>query len=268
MSCKGIHDDSVKYVKRKKSYKRGYSVALLVGCEEDHAVLWQIFSRVAKPHVTLRLDGNRADGKVLYNFHESVIDALRPLLKEGVRSVVVTAPTRTTYAADFLNHVRKHHSYLMQSGSPNRTAFAELTGSADQPHNVAELVKTKEFRMLIAETTSGEADDAVDALETHLYGADVNRVVLFAFKEIEDMIYSRERNKFSQVAYLLLTDKYLADCQDKNRVHRLLQISKNREVKSRVVDAESSAGKRLSQLGGIVFFTTLVQNKPKTHVDH
>jgi len=255
------------YMKRKKNYKRGYSVALLVGCEEDHAVLWQIFSHVAKFHVTLRLDGKRTNEKVLYNFHESVIDALKPLLKEGVRSVVVTAPTRTTYATDFLNHVRKHHSYLMQSESPNRTTFAGSTGSADQPHNVAELVKTKEFRMLIAETTSEEADDAVDALEKNLCGLDVNRVVLFALKEIEDMIYSRERNAFSGVEYLLLTDKYLADCQDKNRIHRLLQISKNREVKTRVVDAESSAGKRISQLGGIVFFTTFVQSKSKTHAD-
>jgi len=255
-------------VKRKKGYKRGYLVAFLLGFEQDHAVLWQIFSHVAKLHVTLRLDGKRTDRRILYNFHESVIDALKPLLREGARSVVATAPARTTYAADFLNHVRKHHSYLTQLEGPNRTTFAELTGSADQPHKVAELVKTKEFRMLIAETTSEETDDTIDALEKYLYGADVNQVVLFALKEIEDMIYNRERNTFFQAEYLLLTDKYLANCQDKNRIHRLLQISKNKEVKIRIVDAESSAGKRISQLGGMVFFVTFVQNKSKTHADH
>ncbi len=143
----------------------------------------------------------------------------------------------------------------------NRTTFAELTGSADQPYKVAELVKTKEFRMLVAETTSGEADNTVDALEKHLYSTDGNRLVLFALKEIEDMIYNRERNSGSRVDYLVLTDKYLADSQNKNRIHRLLQISKNREVKTRIVDAETPAGKRISQFGGIVFFTTLVQRK-------
>jgi stalled ribosome rescue protein Dom34 len=52
----------------------------------------------------------------------------------------------------------------------------------------------------------------------------------------------------------LLTDKYLAEAEDKNRIHRLLQISQNRKVKTRIVKAETVAGKRISQFGGIVFF--------------
>jgi stalled ribosome rescue protein Dom34 len=149
-------------VKRKKGYRRGYPVALLVGFEDGHAVLWQVFSHVVKLHLTLKLGGKRTDEKVLYNFHESVVDALRPMFKEGVRSIVVTAPMKTTYAADFLDHMRRHHGYLMQSKSLNRASFATLIGSADQPHRVAELVKTKEFRELIAETTSDEADHTVN----------------------------------------------------------------------------------------------------------
>ena len=251
----GRERDSVTKVKRKKVYKRGYSVALLVGFEDDHAVLWQVFSHVVKLHLTLELGGRRTDEKVLYNFHEFVVDALRPVLKEGVRSIVVTAPIKTTYAADFLDHVRKHHSYLIQSKGPNRATFAQLVGSADQPHRVAELVKTKEFRKLIAETTSGEVDHIVDALEKHLYSIDSNSVVLFSLKEIEDMIYDRERNNDFRTEYLMLTDKYLADSKDKNRINRLLQISKNRKVRTRIVNAETPAGKRISRFGGVVFFT-------------
>ena len=251
----GRERDSVTKVKRKKVYKRGYSVALLVGFEDDHAVLWQVFSHVVKLHLTLELGGRRTDEKVLYNFHEFVVDALRPVLKEGVRSIVVTAPIKTTYAADFLDHVRKHHSYLIQSKGPNRATFAQLVGSADQPHRVAELVKTKEFRKLIAETTSGEVDHIVDALEKHLYSIDSNSVVLFSLKEIEDMIYDRERNNDFRTEYLMLTDKYLAESEDKNRINRLLQISKNRKVRTRIVNAETPAGKRISRFGGVVFFT-------------
>jgi stalled ribosome rescue protein Dom34 len=247
--------DQVIKVKRKQGYKRGYSVALLVGFEDDHAVLWQIFSHVAKLHLTVKLGGRRTDERVLYNFHESVVEALRPVLKEGVRSIVVTAPTKTTYAADFLSHVRKHHAYLIQSKGANRAAFAELVGSADQPYEVAELVKTKEFRKLIAETTSGEADHIVNTMEKHLYSIDNRSVVLYSLKEIEDMIYSQERRNDLKTGYLMLTDKYLADSKDKNRIHRLLQISKNRKVKTRIVNAETPAGKRIRQFGGIVFFT-------------
>jgi stalled ribosome rescue protein Dom34 len=209
---------------------------------------------VAKLHLTLELGGRRTDERVLYNFHESVIDALRPMLKEGVRSIVVTGPIKTTYAADFLDHVRKHHSYLIQSKGPNRATFAELVGSADQPHKVAELVKTKEFRRLVAETTSGEVDLIVDALEKRLYSIDGNSVLLFSLKEIEEIIYDRERNNDLRTEYLLLTDKYLADSEDKNRINRLLQISNNRKVKTRIVNAETPAGKRISRFGGVVFF--------------
>jgi len=240
-------------VKRKRRYKRGYPVALLVGFEDDRAILWQVFSHVVKLHKTLELRGKRADKKVLYNFHESVVDALRPMLKEGVRSIVVTAPMKTTYAADFLDHMRKHHTYLIQSKKPDRATFAELVGSADQPHRVAELVKTKEFHMLITETTSQEAGHIVNVLEKHLYRS--NSVVLFSLKEIEDMVYDQQRHNDSRKEYLILTDKYLADSKDKNRIHRLLQISQNRKVKTRVVNAETPAGKRISQFGGIVFLT-------------
>lgn len=241
-------------VKRKKGYKRGYAVALLVGFEGDHAVLWQVFSHVVKLHLTLKLGGKRTDEKALYNFHESVVDALRPMLKEGVRSIVVTAPMKTTYAPDFLDHVRKHHGYLMQSKSSNRATFAMLVGSADQHQRVTELVKTKEFRMLIAETISEEADHTVNILEKYLYSIDSNCVVLFSLREIEEMVYNRERNNDFRTEYLMLTDKYFADSEDKNRIHRLLQISQNRKVKTRIVKAETVAGKRISQFGGIVFF--------------
>jgi stalled ribosome rescue protein Dom34 len=231
-------------------------VALLVGFEDDHAVLWRIFSRVIKRSLRLELDRKRTDDKALYNFHESVIDALKPVLKEGVRTIVVTAPVRTTYAQVFLEHVRKHHRYLIQPKSPNRANFAELIGSADDRIKVAELTKTKEFTNLISETTSEEADQAVNSLEKHLYGADNNSPVLYSLKEIENIVYNREKDRELRTAYLLLTDKYHAECKQKNRIHRLLQIAKNKEVKTRIINAETPAGNRISQFGGIIFFST------------
>jgi stalled ribosome rescue protein Dom34 len=231
-------------------------VAVLVSFEDDHAVLWQIFSCVVKLALRLKLEGKRADEKVLYNFHESVIDALKPVFKEGVRTIVVSAPARTSYAKDFLEHTKKHHRYLIQSKSPNRSIFAELVGSADDRIKVVELTKTKEFTDLIAETTSEEADQAVNSLEKHLYGKGNNSVVLYSLKEIEDNIYGREKCSEFRIEYLLLTDKYLAGSRQKNRIHRLLQIAKNKDVKTRIISAETTAGNRIRQFGGIVFFST------------
>jgi stalled ribosome rescue protein Dom34 len=241
-------------MKHKRGYKRGYPIALLVGFEDDHAVLWQVFSNVVKPQLTLRLGGKRTDERVLYSFHESVVDALRPTLNEGIRSIIVTAPTRTTYAKDFLDHVRQHHAYLIQPKSANRATFAQIVGSADQPHKVAELVKTEEFHKLITETTSDEVDLIVDALEKRLHNIKTESAVLFSLKEIEDRIYDRKLDDTPDTKYLILTDKYLADSKDKNRINRLLQIANNKKVKTRIVSAETPAGRRISQLGGAVFF--------------
>jgi stalled ribosome rescue protein Dom34 len=241
-------------LKRKRGYKRGYSVALLVGLEHDQAVLWRVFSEVVKPHVTVKLGGRRTDERFLYGFHESVMAALRPALNEGVRSIVVAAPMKTTYAADFLDHVRKHHAHLIQSKNPNRANFATLVGSADQPHRVAELVKTKEFRRLITQTRSDEADHVIDALEKHLYNINSSSAALFSLKEIEDRVYGREGDDDLKTGHLVLTDRYLACAENKNRIHRLLQISVNRKAQTRIVNAETPAGKRIDQFGGIVFF--------------
>jgi stalled ribosome rescue protein Dom34 len=143
--------------------------------------------------------------------------------------------------------------YLTQPKNPNRAIFAELIGSADQLDKVAELVKTKEFRKIITEATSEEADNIVNALEKYLSNS--NAVVLFSLKEIEDTVYDRKRHDDVGTKYLMLTDKYLADSKDKNRIQRLLQVSKNKQVKTRIVESETLAGRRISQFGGIVLFT-------------
>ena len=106
-------------------------MAVLVGFENDRAVLWHVFSHIVKLQLTLELSGKRADEQDLYNFHESVVDALRPSLKEGIRSIIVAAPTKTTYAKNFLDHIQRHHAYLTRSKGASIAVFAELVGSAD-----------------------------------------------------------------------------------------------------------------------------------------
>jgi stalled ribosome rescue protein Dom34 len=248
-------------VSRKQRYRRGYPVALLVGFENDYAILWRVFSRVVKLSLRLEFEGKRADEKARYNFHEIVVDSLKPGLEEGVRSIVVAAPVRTNFAKDFLEHVRKHHSYLIQSKSPNRANFAEIIGSADEKIEVAKLTKTKEFMDLIRKTTSEEAGQLVNSLDKHLYTLRDNSVVLYSLKEIEDAVYNKEKSNTSRIEYLLLTDKYLADSKKKNRIHRLLQIAKNKKVKTTIINVNTSAGTRISQFGGIVFFSPTTKQR-------
>jgi len=241
----------------RRRYKRGYFVAVLIGFEEKRAVLWQIFSKVVKHHVTVEMDIN--DKKNLYNFRESVIDKLRPLLREGVRSIIITAPMKTNYAKDFLNHVQKHHQWLFQKNSSSNTTFGELVGSATQLHEVSELIKTKEFHNLLSETTSEDADHIIDTLEKRLNETNGGSAIIYSIKEIEELVKSQSTHSKLKPEYIILTDKYLANTKEKNRVHRLLQISKNKNIKTRIVKVETKAGVRLSQLGGLVCFTKTKQ---------
>ena len=120
---------------------------------------------------------------------------------------------------------------------------------------MAELVKTPQFTKIVAQTTSQEADRIVNSLEKHLYRSGDGTVVLYSLKEIEDTIYDKNKTDNFTNAYLLLTDQHLAESKSKNRLHRLLQIAQNKKVKTRIVDAETAAGNRITQFGGIIFFS-------------
>ena len=239
-------------MKPKRGYRRGYPVAILAGLEDDRAVLWKVFSKVVKPEKTLLLDGTRNDPKAVYNFHESIVNALRPTLKEGVRSIILASPTRTKHAQSFIHHIRGHHAWLVQG--PNRAIFQEIAGSASTLSKVATLTRTPVFHRLIRETNSKETENLIDILEESLYASNQDTVVLYSIEEAEDFILDPRKPGRPKPEYLILTDKYLSDSREKNRIHRLMQIAANKNVKTRIVNAESTAGLRLTQLGGMVCF--------------
>ena len=233
----------------KSGYKRGYAVAVLVGLEEVDAALWKVYSRVVKPETTLRLEGNRNNSKAVYNFHEAIINSLRPTLKEGVRTVVLVSPPRTAWTREFIEHVNRHHSWLTQGA--NKITFAEITGSASTLSQVAALTRTPIFHELVQEATSEETVGLLDLLESRLNSSRSDSVVLYSLDEAEDVVlYSRKGSLKPEC--VLLTDKYLANSRQKGRLNRLIQVAANKKIRTRIVDAESPAGKRLTQLGGIV----------------
>ena len=242
-------------LKPKRRYKRGYPVAILLGLEEDTAVLWKVFSKVVKPQNTLHINGTRNNPKALYNFHESIINALRPTLKEGVRSIILASPPRTNHNQELINHVGEHHKWLTQG--PNKAAFSKITASASTPAQVAALTRTPLFHKLICKTTAEETENLIEILEKRLNASDKNNFVLFSLEEAENLILNQQKPSRPKPEYLLLTDNYLADNREKRRLHRLIQIATNKKVKTRIINAESPAGKRLTQVGGIVCLAEL-----------
>ncbi|MCL5876237.1 MAG: hypothetical protein M1540_00275 [Candidatus Bathyarchaeota archaeon] len=230
-----------------KSYRRGYPVAVLIGVEVDHAALWQIYSQVAKPQQTIPLT-DRRDQKALYNFHENIINALRPTFKEGVRSIIIASPPRTNYAQELQMHISGHHSWLT-SGN-NKASIAIISGSASTAPQIAALTQKAVFKELIQENAQQETENLLEILEKRLNAP--GNLVLFSLQETETFILNPQTPGKPQPEYLLLTNEYLSSSRQKYRVNRLMQVAQNKKIKNRVIDAESKAGARLTQLGGLV----------------
>lgn len=241
-----------------RDYRRGYPVAVLVGLEDDRAFVWKIFSNVVKPERTMWLGGARENLRDLYNFHESIINVLKLTLKEGVRSIILAYPPRSSYGQAFIRHVHEHHAWLVQG--QNKATFSETVGSAGTPSEVAALVRTPQFRRLVSETTSEETQHLVDMLEKRLNTSSGSTAVLYSLKETEDLICTPWKPGKPKPEYLILTDEYVSNSRGKNRIHRLMQVAGNKGVQTRVVSAESTAGKRLTQLGGLVCFARQVNS--------
>ena len=102
--------------KRKFRTKRGHPVALLIGLHEDNAVFWRIFSKIVKPDIIIKRGRKRKfqNNKQIYNFHEEIVEKLRPIIKEGLKSVLLASPPKKEYSTEFLNHVQKHHKWLLK----------------------------------------------------------------------------------------------------------------------------------------------------------
>jgi stalled ribosome rescue protein Dom34 len=233
-----------------RGYRRGYAVAILLGLKEDQATLWKVYSHIVKPEKTVPLNGYRNDPKAVYNFHESIINALRPAMKEGVKSIVLASPPRTSFSGDFLRHVREHHSWLTSGAS--KAAFAEMTGSATTIHEVTVLTRMLDFKRIIGETTGEETENLLEVLEKRLNASSQEPLVLYSVEEIEDKVFSPWLPSKPKPEYILATDTYFAGSRQKNRIQKLTQIAMNRGVKTRVVNSKTAAGVRLLQLGGFV----------------
>ena len=234
--------------RRRGGYRRGYPVAVLIGFDGNRAVLWRVFSQVVKPHSTIKAP--RGSKRELYNFHEAVVNSLRPILKEGVGSVVVAAPSRTSYVKEFLDHIAKHQPWMTRG-----TGSATITGivaSATTLDEVSALVRTGEVQRAIGTSAEGEADRIKSLLESRLAQDDASPI-LYSLFEIEEMTFDQRVNGRPEPEHLILTDRFLA--AHRRRAQRLMEAARSRGARAHVVGVKTAAGQRVEQLGGMVLLT-------------
>jgi len=247
--------------KKARAPKRGHPVGLILGFEPMGATLWKIYTgrAVLISRMALGRKFENAEKAHAYPFYEGLIAALRPLIKEGLKSILVASPPKTAYGAGFLAHARAHHQWLFKPGHPMGVAFQEITGRTANAEQMAFFLESPEYQAAIAKATGQEADEIVNLLEARLNDGDTG-LVLFSLAEIEKLIFAggKRKKKFKPLKllpeYIVLTAEYIEAHPQKGRVHQLLQLAENRAIKTKIIDSSAPAADRLAQLGGIACF--------------
>lgn len=233
---------------------------MLIGLDKMKAAIWQIFSEVIKPVNTISLTKNhsRLSDRERYNFYEEIIDSIRPLLKKGIKSIILANPRNTDYNEAFQNHIEKHHMWLTNGSKNAGLTIGNLVGHANTLKTVKKLTQKKEFNQLLEKITKKESVEILDDLNKRLSKIPQGEVVLYSLKEIEKLTYSNWMKVKRKPVYVILTDKFLQTHKQKQRVYRLLQILRNKNITTKIVEADSAAGQRVKQFGGIICFTDTI----------
>jgi stalled ribosome rescue protein Dom34 len=219
--------------------RRGYPVGILIGFSQKKISIWKIYSKIAKLENTI--DMNRDDDKILYGRHEEIIDLIKPTVKSGITSIIIASPARSSFANEFLDHVRKRHKWLLEG--KNSVTFGVVIGAADTTKNAFELVKGTDFKNVLSETTSQDLEQLKSDLERGLKEDEI----LYTISEIQNQIRKEEKPSL-----ILITDLFYESHKRDRRLQSFLQLAQNNLIKTRILKVDSPVGSRVQQFGGLI----------------
>ena len=221
----------------RRGRRRGYPVAVLIGLDGKKAYTWNVFSE------SVRM-GEIIEDESEYGFYESIVDLLRPSMKQGLKTILVATPFEKEYKR-FMEHIKKHQGWMLKGYSLNIVTFEYLSEEATELLTVQELVRRRDFRSKLTEVSSGDIMQVMDHLEKLLNDPKGIETLLFTLREVEDAVYGD-----ASVEYILITESL--NRRFGRRTNRLLQIAKNKNIKTRIIERGSPAEARIVQLSGLV----------------
>ncbi len=243
--------------KRKKRVRRGHPVAILIGLHDNDAVFWRIFSETIRPHFKINRGRKRRNQnkKHLFHFHEEIINVLRPIIKEGIRSVILLSPPKEEYSDEFLSHVNKHHSWLLKKGNQG-VVFSKIVGNQAKTQKDVYYLKTQDyFKDIVGETSNQEALLILEELTEIINKNEKFSKILYTWREIDyELRLIKQNSNLPKPNYIILTEEYLKNPKNRNKTHRILQIAQNLKIKTKIVNEESEAGISVKKFGGLVCY--------------
>jgi stalled ribosome rescue protein Dom34 len=215
----------------------------MISIDNGNAQIWNIYSESIK-------SDKKVSGKDAYNFYESIVDEIRPRVKEGIKTVLIASENRSDYE-DFLEHVKKHQNWLIKGYELNRVSFEHVPHPARNVNEVKELINKTKFHQSLQEASTEDVQQVMKIVEKRINSPKDIENILFTLKEIEETVYT---DYGKRPEYILMTDTYKGN--HRRRVNRLLQVAKNKKIKINIVDNKTVSGKRLTQFGGLICLLT------------
>jgi len=209
----------------------------MIGIRGLEAMTWEVYSESVKR-------GQKIDEASPYRLYESIVDAIRPKIKQGVKTILVASTDEKDYAS-FMSHVERHQSWLLKGWELNKATFEHVPMAAMDERQVREIVKTNGFKKRLSEASSVDLRHVMEILEERLNDPDGIDTLLFSLDEIESHIYGG-----GEADCVLVTDQFHE--RHRRRIHRLLQVVANRSTQTSIAPTDTAAGARLTQFGGIV----------------
>ena len=209
----------------------------MVGIQGLEAVTWDIYSESVK-------FGQRIGEASPFRLYESIVNAVRPKIKQGVKTILVASTDEKDYTS-FIKHVERHQSWLLKGWELNKATFEHVSMAAMDGRQVRDIVKTNSFKEKLSEASSVDLRHIMEVLEERLNDPDGIETLLFSLEEVESHIYGG-----GEAECILVTDQFHE--RHKRRTYRLLQVAANRNTQTSIVSTDTAAGARLTQFGGLV----------------
>lgn len=242
-----------------KRPKRGFLIALLIGFDEKEIHTWKVYSHSLRAYNKIKMTRKwkYLDDKQKYHVIEELVNLIRSVIQDGLKSILLASPPKTDYSTKFLTHINKHHQWLVRSRGYNQVSIGEIVGTANDLDSATFLISNEKSLEIIQDTTSDEIQLLVNQLNKLINVGDPNKLLLYNLEDIESLIYGRgkkDKTAAEKLDFLIVTENYIINHKHKNRVHRLLQIARNKGIITKTISIENPAADRFNQFGGILAF--------------
>jgi stalled ribosome rescue protein Dom34 len=226
-------------MRKKIRRRRGYPTALLIGIKGDQAVIWRIYSETVKLFLKIPLL-NIDENKINYNNYESIINALRPVIKEGITSIIIVSP-KGYLIEKFKAHIEKHHNWMFNY----EITFTYLEDDANTSNEISKLIKTENFKESLIIMKIVESSELLKIFESNLR----NNEVLYTV----DDLYKSLKMKV-KINRIFITDEFFRLNIRNSQFESAQQLCRNLGVKVHIIKKDTKLGMRLDQFGGLVLF--------------